>query len=148
MWFVHLICSRKRGGNPGPFIPTLTKHGTITSLTDPENPKVLTGKEWLIAQGEPIEGTSEVFESFIGPALCELPSCEQKKLAGNSFEATCWVFLSSTVCRTSLENLTFRHRLRLKGRVSMKEVQLSLWTATAALVFLNECSVFRLLVSV
>ena len=78
----------------GPFIPTLTTHGTITSLTDPSRPKVMIGKEWLIAMGEPLGGASDVFENFVGPALSALPVVDQKKLAGNSFDASAYGFFA------------------------------------------------------
>jgi len=42
----------------------------------------MTGKEWLIAMGEPLDGASDVFESFVGPALSALPADDQKKLVG------------------------------------------------------------------
>ena len=50
---------------------------------------VLTGREWLIAQGEPMANLSSKFPCYIEHVLADLPVAEQKRVAGNSMEATC-----------------------------------------------------------
>ena len=74
----------------GPLLPYLVTHGAIVSATDQNEMKVLTGTEQLIAIGEPLAPGPSTYPSFVGPAICALPACEKKALAGNSYDTFSW----------------------------------------------------------
>ena len=101
----------------------MVTHGTITSLTDEEEPKILTSKEWLIAQGEPLEGISEHFVSFIEAAITNLPSNEHKKLAGNAYEATCFgYFVLYCLSNVSMKDETASLSATAAGKDDLKSL--------------------------
>ena len=76
----------------GPYIPTLVTHGTLVNLSKPGRPQILTGSEHLIVQGEPLNGVVPGLKSVLQDTLTALPPVEQKRLAGNSYESTCFLY--------------------------------------------------------
>ena len=75
----------------GPFLPTLVTHWTVASMTSAEVPKIMTGREHLVVQGEPMIPNLPL-PSYGGRFLEDLPSCDQKRLAGNAMETACLTF--------------------------------------------------------
>ena len=105
-------------------MPTLVTHGAIVNSKDPNNPKVMTGTEHLVAVGEMLGGVSEEFECQID--VEDLPVPEQKKLAGNSYDATTFSFFT----QYCLSNCTRRSQ---SGDVySTEEWNFDLGSSTAA----------------
>ena len=90
----------------GPFVPCLITHGTIVSFTDDKNPKVMTGIEHLIAQGEPVGEAAKHsdFKSYIGDYIDTLSTPDQKLLAGNAYDASSFFFFALYV----LSNVSMR----------------------------------------
>ena len=80
--------------NAGPFVPCLITHGTVTSLTKESEPKVMTGLEHLIAQGEPVGEAAKHsdFKSYIADCVETFSANDQKFLAGNAYDASCFFF--------------------------------------------------------
>ena len=82
--------------NAGPFVPCLITHGTVTSLTNESEPKVMTGLEHLIAQGEPVGDAAKHsdFKSYIADCVETFSANDQKFLAGNAYDASCFFFFA------------------------------------------------------